>query len=89
MRSTTYSSIARAGSGADGHAYGHATPVVELEPIRGERPWAAFRRLRSAGRGPAVAQGFGFRLGFAAPVAGPIAVGYGAHFGLGLFRPER
>lgn len=30
-----------------------------------------------------------FRITFPTPVAGPIALGYGAHFGLGLFMPER
>jgi CRISPR-associated protein Csb2 len=32
--------------------------------------------------------GYSFRLMFSKPVAGPLAFGYGAHFGLGLFVPE-
>lgn len=52
--------------------------------------WARFRRRRLQGngrRGPDRAHGA--RLTFASPVQGPIALGYGAHFGLGLFRPVR
>jgi CRISPR-associated protein Csb2 len=48
--------------------------------------WSRFRRRRLSGggrRGPDWA--FGVRLVFDEPVQGPIALGYGAHFGLGLF----
>lgn len=31
--------------------------------------------------------GVAFRLTFAEPISGPLALGYGAHFGLGLFVP--
>jgi CRISPR-associated protein Csb2 len=31
--------------------------------------------------------GTAFRLTFAEPISGPLALGYGAHFGLGLFVP--
>lgn len=50
--------------------------------------WSRFRRRRLNGggnRGPDRA--FGARLVFEQPVRGPIALGYGAHFGLGLFAP--
>lgn len=50
--------------------------------------WSGFRRRRFTGggnRGPDRA--FGARLVFDQPVQGPIALGYGAHFGLGLFAP--
>ncbi len=58
----------------------------------GDRPtrWTAFRTQRNEGggrRGPASAGGF--RISFAEPVTGPIVLGYGAHFGLGVFVPER
>lgn len=33
--------------------------------------------------------GFAFRLTFSAPVTTPFSLGYGCHFGLGLFYPER
>jgi len=33
--------------------------------------------------------GYSFRVVFPKPVTGPLAFGYGAHFGLGLFVPER
>ncbi|MCY1071201.1 type I-U CRISPR-associated protein Csb2 [Nannocystis sp. RBIL2] len=47
-----------------------------------------FRNARRRGApvpGGAAAHGARFR--FTAPIAGPIALGYGAHFGLGVFRP--
>lgn len=65
---------------------------VEPEAVSpvGERVgWAQFRRLRKKGggrRGPDVA--VGARLVFAEPVVGPIALGYGAHFGLGVFTAQ-
>ncbi len=67
-------------------------PIVDLEPIRGEAGsafcWNRFVRVRKKHRGEASGRrGFGFRITFADDVTGPIALGYGAHFGLGLFRP--
>jgi CRISPR-associated protein Csb2 len=51
-------------------------------------PWHAFRTVRAGGAGRRwTAAGYGFRLEFSEPVRGPIAVGYGAHFGLGTFTP--
>lgn len=50
--------------------------------------WSAFRTHGRRGEGRrASAIGHGFRLRFAEPVRGPIAVGFGAHFGLGSFTP--
>ena len=50
--------------------------------------WLEFRTQRSRGNGARAANaGTGFRIHFAEPVRGPIAVGYGAHFGLGMFSP--
>lgn len=51
--------------------------------------WIQFRRWRSRGGGASTGWGFGFVLQFAGPVAGPIALGYGCHFGLGQFRAVR
>ncbi len=65
-----------------------------LAPLRGTLlggrpvPWRAFRTVRAASGGRrSTAAGYGFRLEFDEPVRGPIAVGYGAHFGLGTFTP--
>lgn len=56
--------------------------------------WLKFRRERLSGGGSrAGSHGFGFRLTFrdasGSPisVSGPISLGYGCHFGLGLFAP--
>lgn len=57
---------------------------VSVEPLDGE--WHRFHRRRRDGggrRGPDRA--YGVRLIFAETVRGPIVLGYGAHFGLGLF----
>ena len=57
-----------------------------VESFSGPIDWRRFRRRRQEGggnRGPDRA--YGARLTFAEPVEGPIALGYGAHFGLGLF----
>ncbi len=55
-----------------------------------ETRWLSFRRQRKQGNGRKVASGlgYGFRIKFPDVVSGPIAIGYGAHFGLGLFVPE-
>jgi CRISPR-associated protein Csb2 len=46
--------------------------------------WLKFRRERLTGGGSqAGSSGFGFRLTFSKTVTGPIALGYGCHFGLG------
>jgi len=46
--------------------------------------WLEFRRNRQGDDGR---PGFGFRLEFKEPIPGPFSIGYGAHFGLGLFLP--
>jgi len=53
-----------------------------------ERPnaWRGFYLQRKRGSGARASnQPYGFRLSFDVPVTGPIALGYGAHFGLGQF----
>jgi CRISPR-associated protein Csb2 len=68
---------------------GLPTPT-DVEIVTEGRPaWRTFKTRRTSGGGrrgnlPPV----GLRLTFAEPVAGPICLGYGAHFGLGLFAPE-
>ncbi len=51
---------------------------------------AHFHRFRSRrGLTQPDTQGSFWRLTFAEPVSGPLALGFGCHFGLGLFRSER
>ena len=62
------------------------TPATSLgRAIR----WLEFRTERNdgAGRRGATA-GVGFELRFSEPIAGPLALGFGAHFGLGQFEPS-
>ena len=50
--------------------------------------WRDFRQQRVFGDGRrGSTPGVGFEIEFAEPVSGPIALGYGCHFGLGLFAP--
>ena len=66
---------------------------VAVEPVAGtklgeqEVAWHVFLRQRETGEGrPATnGAGYGFRIEFSEPVQGPVAVGYGAHFGVGGF----
>ena len=57
--------------------------------VRGRHAdWSRFRHFvlsRKRGPAPPLACGFAIRLEFDQPVYGPIALGYGSHFGLGLF----
>ena len=65
-------------------------PVSSTDLAGHETRWLKFRRDRNHGDGRRAASGYGygFRIKFPEPVQGPIALGYGAHFGLGLFVPE-
>lgn len=52
--------------------------------------WLQFRRERLQGNAPpGQAMGHGFRLVFDELITGPLALGYGCHFGLGQFVPVR
>ncbi|MDR0967044.1 MAG: type I-U CRISPR-associated protein Cas5/Cas6 [Myxococcales bacterium] len=55
-------------------------------PRRLATRWRGFKLERDK-RAPKLPCAFGIRLRFDAAVGGPIALGYGAHFGLGLFVP--
>lgn len=59
--------------------------------LRGKRvAWLKFRNQRKAGGGQRGDNGtYGLRLTFSEPMSGPLALGYGAHFGLGLFVPAK
>jgi CRISPR-associated protein Csb2 len=68
---------------------GHDVSKIEPDKAKGTFGWNRFVRVRKKDRSrPAGRDGWGFRITFAEPVRGPIALGYGAHFGLGLFCPE-
>lgn len=61
--------------------------LERVEPLSGpHRHWVEFRRWRPRQR-PPVGGAYGFRLIFRDPVPGPLALGFGSHFGLGLFVP--
>lgn len=51
--------------------------------------WLDFRYWRQYGTAPDPASaGKGFRLTFTGDVSGPVTMGYGSHYGLGMFFPE-
>jgi len=52
------------------------------------RDWRHFRRERLDGKHkPPIPLGVGLRLTFSEAISGPLCLGYGSHFGLGLFCP--
>ncbi|MDG6224859.1 MAG: type I-U CRISPR-associated protein Csb2 [Candidatus Thermoplasmatota archaeon] len=63
---------------------------VEHTDLAGKKTrWLEFKRNRYGGNGiKSTEMGYGFRIVFPQSVRGPIVVGYGAHFGLGLFVPQ-
>ena len=75
-------------------ASGHPEPVQahrlpECRLAGREFPWNRFRTRRLDGDGLLGGGPFvGWRLVFPEPVSGPLCLGYGSHFGLGLFVPE-
>ncbi|MBK4729837.1 type I-U CRISPR-associated protein Cas5/Cas6 [Oxynema sp. CENA135] len=81
------------------HLIDHLRAVWAIAPLADVRvlsdsdidccyPWHAFRRRRSSGKGHQSSdRGYWIELEFVEEQCGPIAIGYGAHFGLGLFVP--
>jgi len=80
-----HSEIARecANHGLETPAAISSLPNLSLKVGRSIR-WAEFRRNR---KDDPVRTGLGLLLKFDQPVQGPIALGYGCHFGLGQFKP--
>lgn len=64
------------------------TPAPDLR-LSGRRvPWLDFVHARTKGDGRhGTAAPMGFEITFPSAVSGPLALGYAAHFGLGLFTP--
>jgi len=64
------------------------SPMLRYEMEGRSIRWLEFRRERLFGDGSrGQGFGYGFTVEFAEPVAGLICLGYGCHFGLGLFVP--
>jgi len=62
-----------------------SVPSLTLKDGRSVR-WLEFRTERLTGQGRrGSGTGYGFEVEFAEPLRGPLALGYGCHFGLGLF----
>jgi CRISPR-associated protein Csb2 len=69
------------------HGIGAEPVSIEpIDPMPGKFHPVEYRRNRKS---DPVRPGYALRLTFAAPVLAPFAIGYGAHFGLGQFTPER
>jgi CRISPR-associated protein Csb2 len=63
---------------------------AEMAPVIRSTDWLHFRhfvRRRRNGLAPPVDFGYALELVFETPQPGPITIGYGCHFGLGLFDP--
>lgn len=65
----------------------HRLPDPLEISLRTDRPWLRFRRHRPSERLEDARRAVGLDIRFAEPVAGPIAIGGLAHFGLGVFVP--
>ena len=66
----------------------NAAPSKRTAAGTDETTWSGFRHFilaRQRGPEPPIPCGFALRLEFDRPIAGPIALGYGSHMGLGLF----
>lgn len=62
--------------------------VLSNAEMGGRYPWFRFRRRRLSGEGHKSSdRGYWVELEFEQPQTGPMAIGYGAHFGLGLLGP--
>lgn len=70
-------------------------PQCQVETENSDAQWinvhesARERRERKLQTTRNVRKGFRLRLSFAEPVQGPICIGHSAHYGLGLFLPEK
>jgi CRISPR-associated protein Csb2 len=62
-------------------------PVDPVPRPGGPSSWRVFLTDRTGKPALRTGGAYGFRLVFTGPVAGPLALGYGCHFGLGLFVP--
>jgi CRISPR-associated protein Csb2 len=62
------------------------TPLERLAVGGRELRWIEFRRNR---KDDAARPGYGFELEFTEAPVGPVTLGYGCHFGLGLFLPAK
>lgn len=61
--------------------------IRRLERDEKQRRWIEYRLQRLTGDGRhGSLMGYGFELEFSTAVDGPLALGYGCHFGLGLFK---
>ncbi len=70
--------------------YAQSVEVEVMLDSESSSRWRKFRRSRDKGNGQrSLMTGYGFRIRFPEPVQGPIALGYGCHFGLGQFTAER
>ena len=63
--------------------------AVEVVSGRRRRPVHYYRFRSKRGLSQPDRKGSFWRIVFAEPIIGPLALGFGCHFGLGLFRPER
>lgn len=59
--------------------------VLDLHDSPARMAFRHFVHVRRKGPQPAVGFPFALRLSFDSPASGPLCLGYGAHFGLGLF----
>lgn len=63
-------------------------PVPAYEINGAMRQWITFKRYRRGKQSPPSGNPYGFRLSFPEEVKGPVVLGHGCHYGLGIFVPD-
>lgn len=64
-------------------------PIPAYEVNGAIRQWLTFKRYRIGNKqSPPSGNPYGFRLSFPEEVKGPVALGHGCHYGLGIFIPD-
>lgn len=63
-------------------------PIPAYEVNGAMRQWLTFKRYRRGKQSPPSGNPYGFRLSFPEEVKGPVALGHGCHYGLGIFTPD-
>jgi len=56
-------------------------------PCGGSVRWLSFKTRKNRGKGKTAGLSYGLAIEFEKPVTGPLAFGYGCHYGLGQFEP--
>lgn len=63
-------------------------PIPAYEENGAIKQWLTFKRYRANKHSPPSGNPYGFRITFPEEVKGPVTLGHGCHYGLGIFIPD-